>query len=76
MRNPGDQAVGVQAAEEPSHLSRLLEWIGSESDRGARELMSEVAVGETVERMLAAEQSLEEHAVVAEDSRNKRPKLT
>jgi hypothetical protein len=36
-------------------------------DGGARELLSRVAVGKAVERMLAAEQGLEERAVVARE---------
>ncbi|MGH7856042.1 MAG: hypothetical protein ACREQY_01840 [Candidatus Binatia bacterium] len=67
VRNLGDQAVGVEAAEETSDLSRLLERIGGEADRRVCELAAQVAVGKAVERMLATEQRLEEHAVVARE---------
>jgi hypothetical protein len=67
VRNLGDQAVGVKAAQEPSHLGRLFERIRSESDRGTRELVAQVPIGEAVKRMLAAEQRFEEHAVMARE---------
>ena len=55
----------MKAAQEPGHLRRLIECVGSESDRGACELVSKISVGETVQRMLAAKQRLEGDGVVA-----------
>ena len=57
----------MEAAEEPSHLSRLLARIGGEGDGRAGKLLAQAVVGEAVERMLAAEESLEEHAVMARE---------
>jgi hypothetical protein len=47
----GDQAVGVKAAQESSHLSGLLERVASREDRRGCELVAQVAVGEAMERM-------------------------
>src|SRR4029077_9882960 len=57
--NFGKQAVGVKAAEEASHLSRLLARVGSEGNGGARELESQAPVGAAVKRMLATEECLD-----------------
>lgn len=59
--------MGVEAAEEASHLSRLFEKVGGERDRCASELVAEISVGEAMQRMLAAEQRLEENAIVARE---------
>jgi hypothetical protein len=57
----------MEAAKEPSHLSRLFERIGGERDGGARELQPQVPIREAVKRMLAAEEGLEENAVMARE---------
>jgi hypothetical protein len=67
VRNLGNQAVGVKAAEEASHLSRSLARVGSEGNGGARELEPQAAIGEAVKRMFATEECLEQHAVVARE---------
>jgi len=52
----------VQPAGESGDLARLLVGFGCERERGACELLAQVAVGEAVQRVLAREQDLEEGA--------------
>jgi hypothetical protein len=59
----GDQSVGVEAAQESSDLSRLLERVVSREDRLGCELAAQVAVGKAMERVLATEEGLEERAI-------------
>jgi hypothetical protein len=51
----GDQAVGVKAAQESTDLTRLLERVASREDWRGCELVAQVAVGEAMQCMLAAE---------------------
>ena len=65
MRNFGDERVGVKAPEEARDLSWLFLGFCCQRIQGVRQFLSHITVGETVQRVFAGQEHLEQHSLVA-----------